>query len=36
MVFRPFGGELNTMRLSPNVITREAEIDAFVRAVENL
>ena len=36
IVLRPFGGDLNTMRLSPNVITREAEIDAFVRAVESL
>ena len=36
IVLRPFGGELNTMRLSPNVTTREAQIDAFVRAVERL
>ncbi len=36
IVLRPFGGELNTLRLSPNVITSEAEIDTFVRAVENL
>lgn len=34
IVLRPFGGDLNTMRLSPNVITLEAEIDAFVQAVE--
>ena len=34
IVLRPFGGDLNTMRLSPNVITFEAEIDAFVQAVE--
>jgi selenocysteine lyase/cysteine desulfurase len=36
LVLRPFGGELNTFRLSPNVITREAEIDRFVRAAEAL
>ena len=36
IVLRPFGAELNTMRLSPNVTTRESQIDAFVRAVERL
>lgn len=36
IILRPFGGDLNTMRLSPNVTTREAEIDTFVRAVESL
>lgn len=36
IVLRPFGGDLNTMRLSPNVTTRESEIDTFIRAVENL
>ena len=36
IVLRPFGGELNTMRVSPNVITRETEIDTFIRAVESL
>jgi selenocysteine lyase/cysteine desulfurase len=36
IVLRPFGGDLNTMRLSPNVTTRESEIDAFVRAVESI
>jgi selenocysteine lyase/cysteine desulfurase len=36
IVLRPFGGDLNTMRLSPNVITSETEIDTFVGAVEAL
>ncbi len=36
IVLRPFGGELNTMRLSPNVITREVDIDTFVDAIEQL
>jgi cysteine desulfurase/selenocysteine lyase len=36
VVLRPFGGDLNTMRLSPNVITSTDQIDAFVRLVEAL
>lgn len=36
VVLRPFGGDLNTLRLSPNVITSTDQIDTFIRQVEAL
>ena len=29
-VVRAFGGDLNTVRVSPNLMTGEAELDAFL------